>query len=234
MQYRILIVDDDHDLLTLLTSSLQRIGFRILTAETGQDGLKLFYNERPDLIILDISLPGMDGWKVCGRIREVSDVPVLLLTARAETSDRIRGLDLGADDYITKPFEFRELLARVRAILRRSNNTLAPRKIAVFDNGELHIDFDAHEVMVRGQSVHLTRREFRLLSCLIENQGRVLTTQQLLEQVWGPEFIDEVGYVKLYVRYLRTKLEEEPSNPRLILTERGVGYRFTRDLAVKG
>lgn len=229
MQHKILIVDDDHDLLMLLKSSLQRLGFLPLTAQTGHEGLRLFYNERPDLIVLDISLPGIDGWRVCGRIREVSEVPILVLTARAETGDRIRGLDLGADDYLTKPFELRELLARVRAILRRAGQQTSEKKVAVFDNGELYVDFDSHDVLVRGQRVHLTRREFRLLSCLVENQGRVLTPQQLLRQVWGPEFVDEVGYIKLYVRYLRTKLEEEPSSPRLILTERGVGYRFARN-----
>ncbi|MBI4321018.1 MAG: response regulator transcription factor [Chloroflexi bacterium] len=228
MAHKILIVDDDRDLLMLLRSSLQRVGFSILTAETGQEGLRQFYNERPDLILLDIALPGVDGWKVCGRVREVSEVPILVLTARSETGDRIRGLDLGADDYLTKPFELRELIARIRAVLRRANPQLSQDKIAVFDDGELHVDFESHDVFVRDRRVHLTRREFRLLAFLVQNSGRVLTHQQLLGQVWGPEFVDEVGYVKLYIRYLRTKLEEDPSRPRLILTERGTGYRFAR------
>ncbi|MCL5263758.1 MAG: response regulator transcription factor [Chloroflexi bacterium] len=226
---QILVIDDDHDLTMLLESLLQKVGYRTVTAETGHDGLRLFYNQRPNLVILDIRLPGMDGWKVCERIRELSDVPIMLLTAQAEANDRIRGFGLGADDYVAKPFELRELLARIRALLRRSNHqSLEGKRFAVFDNGELHVNFDSHDVLVRGQPVHLTRREFLVLSYLIENQGRVLTPQQLLRQVWGPEFTDEVGYVKLYIRYLRIKIEETPSSPRIILTQRGVGYRFAR------
>ncbi len=225
---KVLVIDDDVDLLELLKDFLQRVGYQPLTSQTGQDGLKQLLYERPNLVILDLGLPGMDGWKVCGRIRELSDVPVVMLTAKGETADRIRGLDSGADDYITKPFELQELLARLRAVLRRTSGWSLPRKVDVFDNGELRVDFDSHDVLVRGQQVHLTRREFRLLTCLIENPGRVLAPQQLLRMVWGPEFTEELGYVKLYIRYLRTKIEETPNRPRLILTERGVGYRFAQ------
>lgn len=228
MQKKILIIDDDEEISELISRWLELRGYRAVTAYNGTEGLRQIYKERPDLVILDIMMPGMDGWSVCRRIREMSEIPVIILSARAEPADRIMGLDLGADDYITKPFEYGELLARVAAILRRTDSS-QERSPSLFEVDGLAVDFRNRNVMRDGCEVKLSPKEFKVLAYLLQNPGRVVTQDQILAHVWGPEYAGAApGYVKLYVRYLREKLEKDPSRPRLILTERGVGYRFAR------
>jgi two-component system KDP operon response regulator KdpE len=213
----------------MLKAQLERKNHRVVLATNGREGLQKAYQARPDLIILDIMMPEMDGWEVCQRLRELSNVPIIMLTARDIKGDIVKGLELGADDYITKPFKAKELEARIKAILRRSGGK-GSRKIngsSFYSNGHLTIDFDRRIVKVRGDAVDLTPTEFRLLSCLVRNEGRVLPHRYLLTEVWGSEYADEVDYVKLYIRYLRLKLEDDPADPAYIQTEWGVGYRFS-------
>jgi two-component system KDP operon response regulator KdpE len=225
----ILVIDDDQDVTTMLKTHLERRHHRVVVASSGREGLQKAYQARPDLILLDVMMPGMDGWEVCRRIRELSNVPVIMLTARTMKGDVVKGLEMGADDYLTKPFSSTELEARIQAVLRRSNARakVGNTRGAFYSNGHLTIDFDRRIVKVRGEPVDLTPTEFRLLTCLVRNEGRVLPHRYLLTEVWGPEYADEVDYVKLYIRYLRLKLEEDPSNPAYIQTEWGVGYRFS-------
>lgn len=228
MRTKVLVVDDDEEIAELVSRWLKIKGYEAVTARDGSDGLRQVYKERPGLVILDIMMPGMDGWSVCRRIREMSDVLIIMLSAKAETEDRIMGLDLGADDYLTKPFESNELLARVAAILRRaeSSQDWGP---SIFEADGLAVDFRNRQVLRDGQEVKLSPKEFKILAYLLQNSGRVATQDQILSHVWGPEYAGAApGYVKLYVRYLREKLEKDPSRPRLILTERGVGYRFAK------
>jgi len=228
MKDSILLVDDDQEIRSIVKLWLEKEGFRVITAEDGKAALRQLYNERPDLVILDVMMPNLDGWETCRRVREVSDAGVIMLTARAEGVDRVRGLELGADDYLCKPFEFPELLARIKAVLRRTRVASGTEKENVFSNGRLCVDFASREVRVDGEPVELSPTEFRMLAFLIENQGRVLTQKQVLSNVWGPEYVESPGYVKLYIRYLREKIEEDPSKPKFILTEWGVGYRFVK------
>ena len=221
----ILIIDDDIDLSKIVQIHLEREGFKIVVASSGVEGLQKAYSSQPALIILDIMMPGMDGWTTCKRLREISDVPIIMLTARGMESDKVKGLDLGADDYIVKPFGTKELLARIHAVLRRTDSS-ATKKPPIYSDGELTVDFVKRTVVVRGKQVDLTPTEFKLLTNFVQNEGRVLPHRFLLTQVWGPEYSDEVNYLKLYVRYLRQKIEKDPSNPNYILTEWGVGYRF--------
>jgi len=227
MQTKVLVIDDDEEIAHLVGRWLQRKGYEAITAKDGPEGLRLFYKERPDLVILDVMMPEMDGWDVCRRVREVSDVPVIMLTAKAEPTDKITGFDLGADDYVTKPFEFPELLARVGATLRRVEG-VRDRGPLVFESGDLVVDFRNREVFLAGRNVRLSPKEYSILSMLLQNSGRVVTHEQILSHVWGPEYVGATGYVKLYIRYLREKLEKDPSHPKLIVTERGVGYRFAK------
>jgi DNA-binding response OmpR family regulator len=225
----ILVIDDDQDLTLMLKAQLERKNHRVVVASSGREGLQKAYQARPDLIILDIMMPGMDGWEVCRRLRELSDVPIIMLTARNMKGDVVKGLESGADDYITKPFSATELEARIQAVLRRSGNAngYGKARSSFYSNGYLTIDFDRRIVKVCGESVDLTPTEFKLLSCLVRNEGRVLPHRYLLTEVWGPEYADEVDYVKLYIRYLRLKIEENPSDPVYIQTEWGIGYRFS-------
>jgi len=221
----ILIIDDDADLAKIVKLNLEREGYTTVVASSGVEGLQKAYSSQPDLVILDIMMPGMDGWTTCRRLREISAVPIVMLTARGMESDIVKGLELGADDYIVKPFGTKELLARIHALLRRAE-TSTTKKPPVYSDGELTVDFVKRMVTVRDTKVDLTPTEFKLLSTFVQNEGRVLPHRFLLTQVWGPEYADEVNYLKLYVRYLRQKIEEDPSNPLYILTEWGVGYRF--------
>ena len=182
--------------------------------------------EQPDLVLLDISMPGMDGYETLRQIREFSDVPVIMLTARDSVLDKVKGLELGADDYVTKPFDHLELLARVKAVLRRLDMPQPASRAPSFVSDELAVDFASRQVRLRGEPVPLTNIEYKLLYHLVRNAGRVLPHETLLAKVWGREYVDEIDYLRVYVRRLRRKLEDDPDRPRHILTERGVGYRF--------
>ncbi len=227
---KLLIIDDDLTLVNALRLYLSKVGYDVVTAPNGLEGLQTLYNARPDLVVLDIMMPKLDGWEVCKRIRELSDVPIIMLTARDQETDRVMGLKMGADDYIAKPFSLKELEARLEAVLRRTRLPPPSRGRVLYSDDELTIDSERWEVRLRGEIVDLTPTELRLLLVLAENAGRVLTHEQLLEQVWGPEYIDETDYTKLFIWRLRQKLEADPTKPRYILTERGLGYRFAKQL----
>jgi DNA-binding response OmpR family regulator len=227
---KILIVDDDHDLLEALTlgMQLQWQGTEVLTAGDGETALELFFEQAPDVVLLDVGLPKVDGFEVLRRIRQVSDAPVLMLTARGEELDKVRGLEIGADDYVTKPFSPLELLARIKAVLRRTELPPPVRATPSFVAGDLAVNFDARQVRKRGELVPLTALEYRLLYHLVRNAGHVLPREALLARVWGDEYRGQSDYLKVYVNRLRGKLEDDPEHPRYILTERGIGYRFMR------
>lgn len=221
---RILVVDDEERMVRFIRLNLEQDGFEVVEAFAGQQAMDKLRQTLPDLVLLDVMLPDFDGFEVLRLIRENNDVPVIMLTAKAEEDDRVKGLELGADDYITKPFSPRELTSRVRAVLRRTEGASSTGVIEV--DGRLKIDFDRREVWVEGKLVKLRPTEYRLLYHLVQNAGWVISHDQILAKVWGYEYRDEPHYVRLYVNYLRQKLEKDPSNPKYILTERGVGYRF--------
>jgi len=228
MQKKILMIDDDPRLVKLVDYSLTQEGYEVYKAYDGEEGLRQVYTHQPNLVILDIMMPKMDGWQVCRRIREMSDVPIIMLTAKGGEEDIARGLDYGADDYLTKPFRVKELLARVRAVLRRTALPPPTEEPITYSDEYLTVNLTERRIVVRGEPVKLTPTEFRLLALLVKNAGRVLTFQQILEHVWGWEYQDDVDYVRIYVWHLRQKMEEDPSQPRYILTEYGVGYRFEK------
>jgi DNA-binding response OmpR family regulator len=204
---------------------LEREGYQVLSAKDGVEGLHVLWEQHPDLILLDIMLPRINGWETCRRIRECSDIPIIMLTALGTEQDKVRGLELGADDYLTKPFSMAELVARVRAALRRHKYPAARNEIVHID-GRLAIDRAQRHVIVDGQWLELSATEYRILGCLLDNAGRIVTHQSLLTQVWGWEYAEEINYVKVYIHHLRKKIEENPRRPSYILTERGLGYRF--------
>lgn len=233
---RILVVDDEAALVELVRSYLEREQYEVLTAADGQTALELVYSAQPDLVVLDVMLPVLDGIEVCRQLRQFSDTYVIMLTARTEEIDKILGLTVGADDYLTKPFSPRELVARIKALLRRPRQTtsgLHPDTVSHDDLpmpqhwGDLAIDEAQHEVTLHGQPVELTAREFALLLALAHHPGRVFTRPQLLEQVWGDTYYDE-HVVDVHIGNLRKKLEADPAHPHYIETVRGVGYRFRR------
>ena len=228
---RILLVDEDVRLCQMLVLIFERAGATVYTAHKGREGLFLFFNQSPDLMILDVNLPDMDGWEICRQIRLVSHAPILMLTGAKSTEDVIRGLDLGADDYVTKPFNLDVLVARSGAVLRRSAAPVRKEPEEVYSDGYLTVDFSQRRVFAGGQPVQLTGTEFLLLSCLVQNGGDVLTYGQILEWVWGRADLDAAEYIHLYVQYLRNKLEPDPQHPRYLLTAQGIGYRFERDVA---
>lgn len=223
----ILVVDDEERMVRFIRLNLEHDGFHVIPAYRGFQALDAIREHLPDLVLLDVMLPDLDGFEVLKLIRESSNVPVIMLTAKGEEDDRVKGLELGADDYITKPFSPRELVSRVRAVLRRTEvaNPASRSEIIEVDD-RLKIDFGRREVWLEGQLVKLRPTEYRLLYHLVQNAGWVMTYDQLLTKVWGYEYRDEAHYVRLYINYLRQKLEKDPSNPKYILTERGVGYRF--------
>ena len=223
---KVLVVEDEEGIRLFLTTRLQRAGYQVVEAQNGLEGLQRFYSDRPDIIILDIAMPEMDGWQVLQRVREVSTVPILMLTAATQEREKIRGLEEGADDYITKPFSGEELLARVSAALRRSNQPAKDLEENVYSDAELSIDFQRHEVFVRGEPVTFSATEFRLLTTLTNNAGHVLSQERLLDLVWGQDYAESLSIVRLYINYLRQKIEVEPSKPKLIETVRGFGYRY--------
>jgi len=220
-----LIIEDDKQFLLQVMEWLKKDGLEVFVAETGNLGLREFYIERPDIVLLDTTLPGINGWEVCRRIRDMSDTPVVLLLSSNQKSEMLKGFNLGADDFICKPADFTELLARVRAVLRRCTGNRREER-PVFRHPEVEVDWRSHQVFIRGKEVKLSPTEFKLLSCLIENSGWLVTHEELLRRVWGSDYINDRNFIKLYIRYLRQKIEKDPSNPRLILTERGLGYRF--------
>ncbi len=225
-KYKILVVDDEKRMVRFIQLNLEQDGFQVITAYNGEEALEQVRTQLPDLVLLDIMMPDISGFEVLEKIREVSTVPVIMLTAKGEEDDRIRGLELGADDYITKPFSPRELVSRIKAVLRRTKSFQEDQIDIIEVDDRLKIDFSRREVWVEGEKVDLRPTEYRLLYHLVKNAGWVNTHEQLLTKVWGFEYQDEPHYVRLYVNYLRKKLEEDPSNPKYILTERGVGYRF--------
>ena len=222
----ILIVDDEPRIRDFVRMNLELEHYTVLEAGNGREALDELREHLPDLVVLDVMMPEMDGFETLKAIREVSTVPVIMLTVRQDEQDRIRGLDLGADDYIAKPFNPRELLSRIRALLRRSLMPPPSRKTEIVVDPDLKIDFSRHEVIVRGEKVVLRPTEYRLLYHLVNNAGHLLTHETLLSKVWGREYRDEAHYLRLYVTYLRQKIEKDPAHPKYILTERGVGYRF--------
>ncbi|HLG73071.1 MAG TPA: response regulator transcription factor [Chloroflexota bacterium] len=224
--YRILVVDDEPRIVNFVAMNLELEGYTVLRANNGQEALRVLTETLPDLVLLDIMMPEMDGFETLKRIREHSTIPVIMLTAKAEELDKVSGLNLGADDYITKPFGNKELLARVKAVLRRTELPAPPPKTLVAVDDELQIDFSRREVIVRGEQVKLRPTEYRLLYHLVSNAGRLMTHESLLARVWGPEYREEDHYVRLYITYLRQKIEKDPKNPKYILSERGLGYRF--------
>jgi len=223
---QILVVDDEERMVRFIRLNLEHDGFRVVEAFNGAQAIDKVRSNLPDLVLLDVMMPDIDGFEVLKIIREVTTIPVIMLTAKGEEDDRVRGLELGADDYITKPFSTRELVSRVRAVLRRSEITSGSTHGPLEVDDRLKIDFDRREVWVDGKLVKLRPTEYRLLYHLVQNAGWVITHDQLLAKVWGYEYRDEPHYVRLYINYLRKKLEEDPANPKYILTERGVGYRF--------
>lgn len=220
----ILLVEDDPQTRRILKSRLQALGWRIAEAETGATGITSVKSSPPDLIVLDLGLPDMDGVKVVEAVRLISAVPILILSARTREQDKIEALNAGADDYVTKPFGSGELEARIRALLRRTMQI--SRESKIFTIGELVVDITTRRVLKAGSEVSLTPIEYRLLSVLLVNAGLVVTHSQLLKSVWGPEHIDDLQYLRIYMRQLRHKLETDPARPKYLITEVGVGYRL--------
>lgn len=223
---RILVVDDEERMVRFIRLNLEHDGFQVIDAYRGADAIQRLRDALPDLVILDVMMPDIDGFEVLRMIREVNTVPVIMLTAKGEEDDRVRGLELGADDYMTKPFSPRELSSRVRAVLRRLDSAAGSMHGLIEVDERFKVDFDRREVWVDGELIKLRPTEYRLLFHLMQNVGWVVTHDQLLAKVWGYEYRDEPHYVRLYINYLRQKLEKDPANPKYILTERGVGYRF--------
>ena len=219
----ILVVDDEPQIRRVMRTALAAQGYCVSEAKSGEEALDRVREERPDLILLDVNMPGMDGLEACREIRGSSDVPIVMLTVRNAERDKVSALDAGADDYVVKPFGIEELLARIRAALRRAAPAEAMPK---FISPELSVDFESRQVRVRGKEVRLTPKEFELLRFLISNRGKAVTHRKLLQTVWGPDYGDEIEYLRVFLNQLRKKIERDPRNPRYLITEPWIGYRF--------
>jgi DNA-binding response OmpR family regulator len=224
MKNRILLIDDDPTLLDLLSQYLGNAGYQVFVAPNGSVGLKLAYNEHPDLVLLDVMLPGMDGWEICARLREMTAVPIVMLTAKASEADKLRGFRLGVDDYVTKPFSFAELVARVQAVLARTNASDQDSGYAVY--GDIKLDMKKYQAVIENEAVELTPTEFRLLEALVRRRGKVATEGELVQEVWGDYRRQDTTVVRRYILMLRKKIERDPANPSRLLTVRGFGYRL--------
>jgi two-component system, OmpR family, alkaline phosphatase synthesis response regulator PhoP len=223
---KILVVDDEEHIQELIKFNLEKNSYKVITADNGKDAFEIAKEQQPDLVLLDLMIPGMDGLEVCKAIRReaaISSMPIIMITARGEELDKILGLELGADDYITKPFSVRELLARVKAILRRTTVKYEENN---YKFGDITIDFRKHEIKKDGEKIELTLKEFELLEILIKNKGRVMTRDFLLDKIWGYEYVGETRTVDVHVRHLRQKIESDDKNPMYIQTIRGIGYKF--------
>ena len=225
---KVLLIDDDADLLQLASVIFKKEGAQVLTARDGMEGVSKLFTHHPDLIILDVMMPGMNGFEVCERIRQVSDTPLIMLTALNHEQEMLRGLEAGADDFLSKPFNADVLLARAKTVLRRSENTKSQSDTFNYNNGHLTIDVERRDVLLHGKRVKLTPVEFRLLIYLARNAGKVLTFEQILSNVWGNEYRGSMDYVHVYISHLRRKLGENTRSPRYILTLHGVGYIFEK------
>ena len=226
MRERVLLIDDDDALLDLMKLGLKREGFEVFLAEDGQEGLRLAYDVQPDVIVLDVMMAQMDGWATCQRFRNVCNTPIIMLSAKGTVTDVVKGLSLGADDYVRKPCSFEELTARIRAVLRRERMEAQSSWQAIFDDGVLYINLRDGTVKRDGDMINLTPTESRLFMYLVSQKGRVVPHKELLTNVWGPECVEEDRYLSVYIRYLRRKIEENPDMPRYICTHWGVGYSF--------
>jgi DNA-binding response OmpR family regulator len=223
MKTRILLVDDDQTLSRLLSQYLRESNFEVLEAPNGAAGLRMAYNEHPNLVLLDVMLPGMDGWEVCARLRELSDIPVIMLTAKATEADKLHGFQLGVDDYVTKPFSFVELVARIQAVIGRAQNV--HKETGYIAHGEIVLNMEKYQASLGGRTLELTPTEFRLLEVLVRRKGRVASEEDLIREVWGSQRSDP-ALVRRYILMLRKKLESDPSSPIWVRTVRGFGYRL--------
>jgi two-component system response regulator RegX3 len=223
---RILIVEDEPSFSDPLSYTLRKEGYEVAVAETGTDGLRIFSSHGADLVLLDLMLPGMSGTEVCREIRRTSNVPVIMLTAKDDEFDKVLGLELGADDYVTKPYSSRELLARIKAVLRRRQDAGEPEEDATLNAGGIEMDVDRHVVTVRGEEVSLPLKEFELLELLLRNADRVLTRGQLIDRVWGADYVGDTKTLDVHVKRLRAKVEPDPRHPVHLVTVRGLGYKF--------
>ena len=222
----ILLVDDDRMIISPLRRNLERNNFQVLVAHDGRTGLKMALEQSPDVVVLDVMMPIMDGWEVCRELRRQSGVPILMLTALGEEVDRILGLELGADDYLTKPFSSRELIARIKAMLRRVAIDKAEPERSIIEIGYLTLDLDQHQLHKLGKVVTMRHKEFELLSLLMANAGQVVTRAKIFDEVWGTDWLGDTRTLDVHIRWLREKVEVNPSRPQFIQTVRGVGYRF--------
>ena len=226
MADKILVVDDDPVLAELVQYTLEVEGYIVVTAKDGQDGMRKFHTERPDLVVLDVTMPKLNGYDVCQRIREMSDIPILMLTAQGREQDIVKGFALGADDYVTKPFRIKEFAARVKANLRRARTSAVEYEHVTYSDDYLTIDLDQRRVTVGGEMMKLTPTEYKLLAYLVKNKGRILEFRQILQNVWGFEYMDDIDYLRVYIWHLRRKVERDPKNPEYLLNELNTGYRF--------